>query len=68
MFLFFNYLNCNIELLIMKQKRSNQMISKNNNKRVSCNFFTKPIFENEVFYNFIRNKSKKKYNYYLICR
>ena len=52
----------------MIQKRFNQKISKKNNKIVSCNFFAKPIFENEVFNNFIQNINKEKYKYYFSCR
>jgi hypothetical protein len=65
-FYFFNCLSYNIELLIMKQKITNQKISKKNNKILSCNFFIKPIFETEVFNDSIRNINKEKHNYYRI--
>jgi len=50
----------------MKQKISNQKISIKNNKITSCNFFIKPIFETEVFNDFIRNINEEKHNYYRI--
>jgi len=65
-FYFFNCLKYNIELLIMKQKITNQKISKEDNMIISWNFFIKTIFETEFFNDFIRNVNKKKYNYYRI--
>jgi len=54
----------------MKQRRnkSYQEKSKKNDKIIRYSFLTRPVFENEISYDFIQNINKEVYNNYRICK